>query len=571
MKRFLFYSKMKFGFLLALKAVYAAGFVGFALILQWGINSVTAAGATTGDLFYVVGIMVAYVAGFMVIMLLKDKFGTKYINVAVMKLRDMLSGKLLECRYEDFAKNDSSKYLSNMTNDIKTIATNYFTSVLSLPDEFFTFIFAVAAAFYINYVIALVMLGLTLLIFIVPLIFNKPLNKANMELSGAVKDYTHILKETFLGIDVVKNFSAQKRMSEQIHAINERLSKKNAKIDLLNAFAQDVGIFVVVFLQIGSIAAAGYMLIQGVILIGSLIAVVQLGNNLFSPIMQVAGKMALIKGVSELNQTILDIIRVDEDTASEEVSFQDGIHVDGVSYSYGEESEQILKGVSADFEKGKKYLIVGHSGSGKSTLLKLIAKMYNGYEGKISIDGHDYRNISERQLYRYIAVSQQSSYLFDRSIRENIDFNGTKDTEKFLRAVKNAELERFISEQPAGADELVSEEVNQISGGEKLRIGLARALYKDTDILLLDEVTSALDKDTAHKVEQNLLSLKEKTILNISHKIHEDLLPYYDGVCILESGKIVAMMQPDAIVKTEAFRKYSRDGEKAVRTDSATN
>ncbi len=556
MKRYIVYSKIKFIALVLFKALYAAAFVGFALILQWLVNTITADGATADQLFFCVGIAIGYVAVFTAILLLKDKASTAYINKAVMLLRNDLTHSLLHERYEDFASNDTAKYLSHLTNDIKTVAVSGFNSVITLPEEIFTFVFAVAAAFFINYVVALTMLGLTLLIFIVPVVFNKPLNRANVRLSDAVKQYTAALKQTFLGIDVVKNFGSEERTEREIARINETLCKKNTVLDKLNLYAGDVGIFIVVLLQLGSIAIAGYMMLQSVILIGAVIAVVQLSGNMYSPLMQIAGKAALISGIRELDETLLAMAQPPEAQGEKLFGFERGIRVENVGFSYPDHEDLTLKNVSAAFEKGKKYLIVGKSGSGKSTLLKLIGKTFNGYVGKIEIDGVDYKNISERELYKNIAFAQQKSYLFDLTVRENIDFNGTGDAQLLEHAVEIAELRDFVLAQKNGLDEQISEEINQISGGEKQRVGLARAIYKDTDILLLDEVTSSLDKETAYRVEKNILALRDKTVLNVSHKLHADLLEKYDYICVMDGGKIVDFAPPASLLKNNALSQY---------------
>ncbi len=557
MTRYLFYNKLKFAGLVLFKAVYAAAFVGFALLLQWLVNAITADGATVRQLMTGVGVAIGYVAAFTAMLLLKDKASTAYVNHAVMKLRDELTEGLLRERYEEFAKNDTAKYLSHLTNDIKTVSTSYFNALMTLPEEIFTFIFAVAAAFTINYAVALTMLGLTLLIFIVPLVFNKPLNNANVRLSEAVKEYTSILKQTFLGIDVVKNFGSEERMQREIHEINRALTKKNTLLDKLNLYAGDVGIFIVVLLQLGSIAIAGYMMLKGVILIGAVIAVVQLSGNMYSPLMQIAGKAALISGVKDLSRTLLGMARPAEPDGKKLAPFAHALTAEDLVYGYEkDDGEAVLKGVNAVFRKGKKYLIVGKSGSGKSTLLKLLGKTYGEYQGKLSLDGVDYREVSERELYKNIAFAQQKSYLFDLSVRDNIDFNRTGDENLLALAIKTAELGSFVEAQKDGLDEIVSEEVKQISGGEKQRIGLARAVYKNADILLLDEVTSSLDKETARKVEKNILELPGKTVLNVSHKLHADLLELYDEICVMENGKIVDFAPPAELLSRNGLEQY---------------
>lgn len=544
MNKYLFNNKLKFIGLIIFKAIYAAAFVGFALILQWIVNLITVDNPSVQKFLIGVGVATGYIFVFTIILLLKDKASTAFINKAVANLRDDLADSLLYQRYEEFVKNDSAKYISHLTNDVTTLSNNYFKSVMTLPEEIFTFIFAVAAAFYINYVVALVMLGLTLLIFIVPAVFNKPLNKANLKLSEAIKDYTSILKQTFLGIDVIKNFNSEEEMKRKIHTINLTLSKKSTLQDKLNLYAGDIGIFIVVLLQLGSIAISGYMYLAGVIMFGAVIAVVQLSSNMYSPLMQIANKIALISGIKDLSKVLNDISNNSKDEGLILNSFSQKISLKNLAFSYNPGEDHILKNVTLDFEKGKKYLIVGKSGSGKSTLLKLLSKTFSNYDGSIKIDGTDYNKYTDREILSKIAFSQQRSYLFDRSIRENIDFNGTDDQLLLEKAIKTSELSAFIEAQPSGLDEIINEEVNQISGGEKQRIGLARAIYKNSDILLLDEITSSLDKDTAYKVEKNILSLDNKTILNVSHKLHYDLLDSYDMICIVENGEVVSFCTP---------------------------
>lgn len=552
MRKYLLYNKPAFILLVLLKVLWGAGYVGFSLILQWLVNLVMTDGATVGQFFAALGWALGYVAAIMGLAMVKDRFNALYVNRAVQRLKDDIGARLLNEPYGEFAKDDSSKYLSHLTNDVKTVSVSWFNSVMSLPEEFATFAFAVGVAFYINYTVALTMLGLTLLLFIVPLIFNKPLNRANLELSGRLKDYTAILKQTFLGMDVVKNFNAQDRIGADIRLANERLCRKNSWLETLNILAQDVGILVVVLLQLGSIAISGYLLIKGVLLIGAIVAVVQLGGNMYAPIMNIASRAALISGVRQLGNTLVSL-SLPVDAPAGDARFQKGIFVRGLRYSYGQ--EDVLKGIDLDFEKGKKYLIVGKSGSGKSTLIKLIGKMYAGYEGDIRLDDTEYRRISEKSFYTLAATAQQKSYIFDRSVRENIDFTGSGKETALASAVRNAELTAFVNAQEKGLDAPIGEEVNQISGGEKQRIGLARALYKESDILLLDEVTSSLDKETAYAVERNVLGLAGTTVLNVSHKLHADLIPLYDKVLIIENGETV-LFAPPAEIGGETLKTY---------------
>lgn len=558
MKRYLLFSRGRFAFLLLMKLIYAGAFVGFSLVLQYNVNLVTTEGTTVPEFLTSIAFGTLYIAFVIFFMMLKDRLTVKYVNEAVFRLRKDLSDKLLSIRYSEFSKNDSSLYLSRIINDMKTVSSGYFSSILALPDEVFTFVFATAVAFYINYAVAIVMLALTLLILIVPLVFNKPLNRANMEVSERLKLYTQELKQTFLGMDVVKNFNAQDEVGELLQETNRRLTKKNTLLDTLNAMSMDAGVLIVVLLQMGSIAMSGFMYLQGAILIGSVIAVVQLSSNMYGPLMNSAGKIALITGVKDLNKAVLEILEQEDEKECGAIPETCGISVDNVHFSYSE-GQPILNGVSVRFEEGKKYLVVGKSGSGKSTLLKLVGKMCVGYDGCISMGGVDYEKITEKQLYERVSFAQQSSFVFNRSVRGNIDFKLTGDERALERAITESELQSFVEEN--GLDNIIDEEVNRISGGEKQRIGLARALFRDTKVLLLDEVTASLDRDTAHHVEENILNLREKTVLNVSHKIHEDLIGGYDKILVMENGKNVFFDSPYKFRESDLFEKYVNDTE----------
>lgn len=560
MKKYLLYNKVKFSLLMLLKILYAGSYVGFSLILQWNVNVVTAEGTTIPYFLSVVGIGILYAILVVSIMILNDKMTMSYINQAIFRLRSDLTDNLLNMRYSDYATNDSSLYISRLTNDIKTVSTGYFTSMMTLPDQFFTFVFATGVAFYINYAVALVMLGLTLLILIVPLIFNKPLNRANMEVSERIKEYTHELKQTCLGMDVVKNFNAQKQVGTVLEDANRRLTKKNTLLDSLNVFSMDAGLLIIVLLQMGSIAMAGYMYLRNAILIGSVIAVVQLSSNMYGPLVNSASKVALITGVRDLNKTILGILNIQREQLSVPLPDSHEIILQDVQFGFTDD-QPILKGITARFEEGKKYLVIGNSGGGKSTLLKLIGKMYNDYSGSIRLGDVDYRILTESQLYQKASFAQQSAYVFSRSIRDNIDFNNTGDEESLRYVIDMCDLDTFILEN--GLDNVIDEEVNRISGGEKQRIGLARALYRNTPILLLDEVTSSLDRDTAHDVESNILGLENKTVINVSHKLYDDLLDRYDKILVLDSGSTAFFDSPKAFRSTPLFEKYVNTSEQS--------
>lgn len=207
-------------------------------------------------------------------------------------------------------------------------------------------------------------------------------------------------------------------------------------------------------------------------------------------------------------------------------------NVNDLSFGYTNDVV-VINNITFKFEKGKKYLILGESGCGKSTLLKILAGFYD--LNSVYIDNDP----TTANTPKHILMVGQQPYLFSKSIRNNIDLLETANDKELTDAIKKCVLIDYISSLPDGVETIVDEEVNRTSGGQKARIGLARALYNKPEILLIDEITSSLDNETAHKVEKMLLSLNDVLIIHVSHKPYDDLISLYDEVITMKNGRIV--------------------------------
>jgi ABC-type multidrug transport system fused ATPase/permease subunit len=247
-----------------------------------------------------------------------------------------------------------------------------------------------------------------------------------------------------------------------------------------------------------------------------------------------------IKSVSLIGKKVEDILNVNnEDEESEGIeNFMDCIDIKNLSFSYTEE-RNALKNINLKFEKNKKYAIVGESGCGKSTLIKLIMRYYNEYEGKITIDNKDLKKIYSNDLYKIISMIQQNAFMFDDSIKENIRLFSSHSDESVIESCKKSGIIGLINRLEDGIDSLVGENGNKLSGGEKQRIAIARALINNTKILILDESTSALDNETAYSLEKSLLNLKDLTMIVVTHKLIKNILIDYDEIIAMKDGMII--------------------------------
>lgn len=274
--------------------------------------------------------------------------------------------------------------------------------------------------------------------------------------------------------------------------------------------------------------------------VGTAIIIIQLSTHIVGPVKTSISLINQIKSVSLIGKKVEDILNVNnESEESEEIkSFRDCIDIKDLNFSYTKE-RNALKNINLKFERNKKYAIVGESGCGKSTLIKLIMRYYNEYEGKITVDNKDLNKIYSSDLYKTISMIQQNVFMFDDSIKENIRLFSNYSDESVIESCKRSGIMGLINRLEDGIDSLVGENGNKLSGGEKQRIAIARALINETKILILDESTSALDNETAYSLEKSLLNLENLTMIVITHKLIKNLLTDYDEIIVMKDGMVI--------------------------------
>ena len=265
---------------------------------------------------------------------------------------------------------------------------------------------------------------------------------------------------------------------------------------------------------------------------------IQLLNYILQPIATIPGYIAGIRSSRALIQKLAQALEENtQETGTEnKETLENGIAVQNVSFGY-EAEKTILKDVSCRFEAGKSYAIVGASGSGKSTLLHLLTASYPDYTGSICYDETELREIRSDSLYDMLSIIQQNVFIFNASIRENITMFMDFPEEEIARAIRLSGLSSLIGDKGEGY--LCGENGCNLSGGEKQRISIARSLLRKSQILLADEATAALDRETACQVSDAILNLTEMTRIVVTHSLEASLLRRYDGILAMKAGKIV--------------------------------
>jgi ABC-type multidrug transport system fused ATPase/permease subunit len=270
-----------------------------------------------------------------------------------------------------------------------------------------------------------------------------------------------------------------------------------------------------------------------------------------NPLIQVPTLISKRNSCKPLFKKLDEIIKTEECGEKETVKFENSIKVSNLEFAY--EDNNILNGIDFEFKKGKSYALVGASGSGKTTLLNLLAGRYQEYNGEINYDGKELKTLSIDSLFEKMAYVEQNVFVFDDSIVNNVTMYSNVDEDALARALEKAGLKALIEEK--GVDYKCGENGSNLSGGEKQRISIARALIKNAELLFMDEATSALDSETSSNVMHSVLDIENLSKIVITHKLEEKILKRFDEIIVLKNGKVYENGSFDELInKNGLFR-----------------
>ncbi|MBN8046979.1 ABC transporter ATP-binding protein [Paraclostridium bifermentans] len=465
---------------------------------------------------------------------------SSYIKNTVNYLRCDVFSKLINKDIKDFSLDNSGKYISVLYNDIKLIEDNFLNNIFLVISSLLSFLISLCALFYISPYIVIFISIFGVLGFIIPNALSKKLVIEKNEYSKNLEEITSVTKDLFSGFEVIKGFNISKKINKIFVKNSLNVENSKRKCSILESIIKGFSVAFSVTIYLGVLILGGYLMYKKSISVGTAIIIIQLSTHIVGPVKTSISLINQIKSVSLIGKKVEDILNVNnESEESEEIkSFRDCIDIKDLNFSYTKE-RNALKNINLKFERNKKYAIVGESGCGKSTLIKLIMRYYNEYEGKITIDNKDLNKIYSSDLYKTISMIQQNVFMFDDSIKENIRLFSNYSDESVIESCKRSGIMGLINRLEDGIDSLVGENGNKLSGGEKQRIAIARALINETKILILDESTSALDNETAYSLEKSLLNLENLTMIVVTHKLIKNLLTDYDEIIVMKDGIVI--------------------------------
>lgn len=414
--------------------------------------------------------------------------------------------------------------------------------------------------------VALVPLAAMPIVIIVGFILQKPLEKITKESMNESALKNALLFETISGLETIKVQAAEGHTQRKWEELNEKASRTSMKMRRLSAFALNFAGMVQQCASVGIIIVGVFMISEGLMSMGALIAAVMLGGRVMAPLAQVAGLLTRMNQSRQALTQLEDLMKrpverpagkhfIAMPSVRGEVEFRD------VVFSYPGQTVPALNHVSFAVKPGEHIGIIGAVGSGKTTLERLLLNLYQPNSGSVMLDSADVRQIDPGDLRRSVGAVQQSPQLFYGTVRENITMgHETAPDRAVLRAAELAGVMEFLRDSQAGLDTPVGERGEALSGGQRQSVAIARALLYDPSVLILDEPTASLDPASEQRLLKRLHVLcRDKTMLLITHK--GTMLSLVDKILLLDRGRIVDFGPKDEIIKKLQSRQYGTSAE----------
>lgn len=488
-----------------------------------------------------------------VLFLLKYASEPRFIARAMRQYKELAFQKLTEKSIASFCDESTAAYLSALTNDAASVEADYLAQQLAVITKTVTFFGALFMMLWYSPLLTAIAVGVTALPLAASLLTGGRLQAAEKQVSERNRDFTAALSDCLSGFAVVKTFKAEREIFQLFAESNRALEQEKFSRRRLKVLIGMIGAVTGLVAQLGVFLAGAWLALSGSgLTAGTVILFVNLMNFMIGPVSELPALLAGRRAALGLIGKLADALEKDGSAGGSRTlsRLEHGIELRDVSFGY-EEGKDVLHRVSARFEAGRAYAIVGGSGSGKSTLLNLLLAENTGYRGSVLLDGTELRELSPEALYGLMSVIQQNVFVFNASIRDNVSMFREFPQEALDEAIRRAHLRELLDAR--GADYLCGENGKGLSGGEKQRVSIARSLLKKSSVLLVDEATAALDVQTAHQVSSDILDLTGMTRIVVTHSLEEALLRRYDGIFVLKNGTLAESGSFDELMQRKGY------------------
>ena len=475
----------------------------------------------------------------------------------VYRMRREISEKINRMPMKYFESRQIGDVLSRITNDVDTLGQSMNQSITTMITSVTTLIGVLIMMLSISplmTLIALIILPITvfLLAFIMKNSQKYFVNQQNYlgEINGQVE-------ENYGGQNVIKAYNREQKVIEEFDRTNEKLYESGWKAQLFGGLMQPIIMFVGNLGYVGVAVSGSVLAAAGKIQVGDIQAFIQYVRNFTQPLQQMAQVGNMLQMMAAAAERVFDFLDAEEEVPSAEApvdaeELKGGITFEHVRFGYDPE-KIIIHDFNSEVKPGQSVAIVGPTGAGKTTMVKLLMRFYDVNSGRITLDGHDIRDMDRHTLRDYFGMVLQDTWLFKGTIMENIRYGRLDATdEEVIAAAKAAHAHHFIESLPGGYQMELNEESDNVSQGQKQLLTIARAILANNPVMILDEATSSVDTRTEHRIQKAMDQLvKGRTSFVIAHRL--STIRNADLILVLRDGDIVEQGTHEELLAKDGF------------------
>lgn len=425
---------------------------------------------------------------------------------------------------------------SAYTNDLKIVCDDYYFGLFNMAMWGSMGLVAVVYMAVISPALLIVSLVMVCFPFIGPRLFADKLRKTKSEYAKSYNTVCSKINEMLHGTETLLTCGKHSFLFQKMQRVSDDNMQKDFDMKQTETVATIITSLITWIPGFVIMVAGAMLVVQGKLTVSYLITANGLLNFIISPFRQTANSYQSVKSARAVKDRIDELLAQKTSNQMEKKNIEiTSIDIKKLSFGYGE--SDVLKDVNLTIKKGEKVAIVGASGSGKSTIMKLIGRFYLNYRGRISINNEDLKTLSDATLYSSVGYIPQEPFIFADTVRNNICLGRKCSDEEVWSAIEKVGLTELVSSLPDGINTELAEGGGNISGGQKKRIAVARALIRDCDTLLIDEMTSSLDIETTDEMVKLILSLS-CTVIMITHDIFDSYMDGFSAIYYIENGGI---------------------------------